>query len=659
MTIKTVIRVLLTLCLFPSFSNPSSAQCADSADTCSPGVPRLVRFRGAMKDSSGKPLTGIVGVTFAIYSEPTSGTPLWQETQNVQLDQQGQYAVLLGATANGGLPKELFSSGEPRWLGVQAQVPGESPRPRVMLVSVPYALESANAQTLGGLPPSAFLRAPASEPNGTATAPLARTIVSAAVGSDLPSSSSQSVDAAAGGSQIGSSRALISRTAPPNILYADQYAGGVPEAIRVCPSPGCVIYAYSRNANRNLGTIDPGSKAITLYLGPFTYNVSQITLQRELKIIGMGSGITFLQSVGGNKPVIVVPQAVNGVAVNVSLSGFRLIGSVGNSSQDGILWDSSGFANSGVWYSEINDLFITGFAGNGIHLVGANSNYSGMSQFVEFNRVIVFRPRGGGNGLRIEGAAYELYFNDCQIDGAAPGDGTNIFIGARPGSAYAVPTDINFRGLTMQSAAVGVQIEGGWALSFYSPHHEGVWGVYSVSADLGAALAGLTISDAGFQTSGSNNGGGYLLKVTTPAAYGIRFIHNHIMSPPDAVILATNGASIVYRDNLFFGTTNLPATTGITVQLAPSPSINIGGTHTVGLTSSTTPITTILSGLGPGEMVTFLTINGPVTFGSGGNINLMGSSALTVNGSITFVVSDLAGTPSLIPVSQWTAGVAQ
>jgi hypothetical protein len=456
-------------------------------------------------------------------------------------------------------------------------------------------------------------------------------------------------------SQIRDSNGVVSLRNLANILFADQFSGGVPDAVAACPAAGCVIYALSPNVNLNLGTIDPGSKQITLYLGPYTYNVTQITLRSELKIIGMGSGSTLLQSVNGNNPVIVIPQAINGVAANVLLSGFRLIGSANNTSEDAILWDSSGFMNSGVWYSEMRDIYITGFAGNGIHLVGTNANFTGISQFVEFNRVIVFRSKGGGNGLRIEGAAYELYFNDCEFDGTAAGDGTNIFIGGRPGNPFGIPIDINFRGLTSQLAATAVQIDGGWAISFYSPHHEFVWGVYSLTGDLGANIAGVTISDAGFQTSGVNNGTGYLLSVTNPTAQGIRFIHNNIMGPADTVVRSPNGLGIVYRDNVFFGNTNLPVTTGITTQLTPAATINIGGAHTVGLNRSAIPITTIQAGLGPGETATFFSLNGPVTFGAGGNINLMGINTLTINGSVTFVVSDLGPAPSWIPVSQWNA----
>ena len=59
-----------------------------------------------------------------------------------------------------------------------------------------------------------------------------------------------------------------------NILFAEQFSGGVPAAIDACPAAGCVIYAISPKVNRNLGNIDPGSKAITIYLGPYTYNVN-------------------------------------------------------------------------------------------------------------------------------------------------------------------------------------------------------------------------------------------------------------------------------------------------------------------------------------------------------------------------------------------------
>jgi len=41
------------------------------------------------------------------------GSPLFVETQNLQVDEQGRYTVLLGATQPDGLPLDLFTSGKP------------------------------------------------------------------------------------------------------------------------------------------------------------------------------------------------------------------------------------------------------------------------------------------------------------------------------------------------------------------------------------------------------------------------------------------------------------------------------------------------------------------------------------------------------------------
>src|SRR3990170_3753090 len=113
-------------------------------------VPPVMQFSGVLQDSAGRPLGGAQGVTFALYREQEGGAPLWLETQNVTADADGRFAALLGATTSAGVPMELFASGESRWLGVQANVPGELEQPRVLLVSVPYALKAADAETLGG-----------------------------------------------------------------------------------------------------------------------------------------------------------------------------------------------------------------------------------------------------------------------------------------------------------------------------------------------------------------------------------------------------------------------------------------------------------------------------------------------------------------------------
>src|ERR1035437_1303503 len=142
-------------------------------------VPNLITYSSTLNDASGGATLSArtVGVTFAIYRQQDGGAPIWLETQNVTTDASGHYSVLLGSTRAEGIPSDLFSALEERWLGVKAE--GQPEQARVMLVSVPYAFKAHEAETLGGLPPSAFVKAPPSDASvglpdvGTATSAVA------------------------------------------------------------------------------------------------------------------------------------------------------------------------------------------------------------------------------------------------------------------------------------------------------------------------------------------------------------------------------------------------------------------------------------------------------------------------------------------------------
>jgi hypothetical protein len=123
-------------------------------------VPRLVRITNSFHPANGQPAATVEGVTLSIYREEHDGAVLWQETQNVRIDAEGRYTAVLGSTLNDGMPLELFTSGEPRWLGVRFNRAGEVEQPRVQLTSVPYALKAVDADTLGGRPASAYLLSP-------------------------------------------------------------------------------------------------------------------------------------------------------------------------------------------------------------------------------------------------------------------------------------------------------------------------------------------------------------------------------------------------------------------------------------------------------------------------------------------------------------------
>ena len=101
---SVALAVCLSLCL--SLVPPVVGQ----TSTTTASLPRLVRFGGVLGNANGTPVTGLVGVTFALYSEQTGGAALWLETQNVTADSSGHYTALLGATKPDGLPSEMFTS---------------------------------------------------------------------------------------------------------------------------------------------------------------------------------------------------------------------------------------------------------------------------------------------------------------------------------------------------------------------------------------------------------------------------------------------------------------------------------------------------------------------------------------------------------------------
>ncbi len=691
---KSASNILIGLFLALMTPWVCDAQCRSDGNGCMQGVPHFIKLNGQIKNTIAGSRSAVVAVRFVIYDAATNGTALWQEVQNVAIDGQGHYELMLGVTAHDGVPTELFTSGEARWLGVQLLSPGVEEEPRVLIVSVPYALEAGDAQTLGGLPASAYSKAsPAvgaasesSAPAPSAVSTLITTNNPTSAGSASSTSATPSANAvsrtvgtlpkfAANGtledSQVIEANGGIAVRNLDNILFADHFPGGVPDAIAACPANGCIIYAVSPNVNLNLGTIDPGTKAITVYLGPFHFNVTQIILRKALKIIGMGAagGVTgsptcssalpcngtTLQSLNGNNPVFVIPQTNNTPATNVLLSGFRVSGAAGNKNQDGFFLDTSSTTNSGLWFSTIDDVFLDGFSGIPIHIRGRSNDFSAATEWTLFNNVIAFRTPGGGNALRLEGSVFELRFRNCEFDGQAIGDGTNIYIGGSRGAISGYPISIAFEGLVSQAAATAVQLDGAFNIVFNASHHEKLWGAYSVTNDTGIGTHGLTISDSYFAGDvGVNGGAGYELKIGTSLAYGVFFAHNQMYGNPDAVIAGTNLASVAYQDNLYTGDLPSPPTAGLTTQMNPGTIINIGGVHSVGLNTSATPITTIRGSLGPGEMVTFFTLGGSVRFSAGGNIDLMGSNTLMLTGSITFVRVDLGG---LLwkPVAQWNA----
>jgi trimeric autotransporter adhesin len=176
--IAAYLSPILGLCFTPGMYAQQAPEPAITPQAVAT-VPRLIRISNTFRPANGLPAAPVESATFSVYSAQTGGTPLWQETQNINVDAEGHYTVLMGLTLNDGVPLDLFSSSEPRWLGVQFNRPGETEQPRVRMASVPYALKASDSETLGGLPASAYLRAPSetSGSSGAASAGSAATTV--------------------------------------------------------------------------------------------------------------------------------------------------------------------------------------------------------------------------------------------------------------------------------------------------------------------------------------------------------------------------------------------------------------------------------------------------------------------------------------------------
>jgi hypothetical protein len=147
--------------------SPALSRAQSPSSTQSVVVPRLMTVSGVFQPADGQPPRAVETVTLSIYADATGGAPLWQETQTVSVEANGRYALLLGATRADGIPADVLAAGA-EWLGLRFDRSGEREGPRARLTSVPYALRSADADTLGGRPASAYLLAPpSSSPTGS------------------------------------------------------------------------------------------------------------------------------------------------------------------------------------------------------------------------------------------------------------------------------------------------------------------------------------------------------------------------------------------------------------------------------------------------------------------------------------------------------------
>ena len=354
-------------------------------------VPNVVNYNGTLTDASGRPLTAISGVTFSLYKASDGGAPLWMETQNLQPDSRGHFSAKLGSASGHGLPADVFASGEARWLGVRPQ--GQEEQPRVLLLSVPYALKALDAETLGGKPASAFL-----------TAPSANSGVSNPATNVTGSGTKDFIPMWTGKTRLGNSKVFQSTSGQIGIGTT---------------APGSMLDV--RGDGNFSGTLDAASAAINGNIGAsgnisaaqgITATGSMSGLQgvfgsstaSENAVVGINNGAGFSATAGINHDsgdlsygvsgqsysefgVGVLGYGVNFSSTYKTLAGLEPFGVVGDAQ------DMSGVIPVGVW----------GTADAGAGVVGENnSTVEPAGVFVNFNTGLAFEAEGKKGNCKID-----------------------------------------------------------------------------------------------------------------------------------------------------------------------------------------------------------------------------------------------------------------
>jgi hypothetical protein len=273
--------VLVCVCSNLAFSQQNANPATSSLTVAAAQLPRLVKFSGTLKDINGSPLTSITGVTFALYSQPSGGAPLWLETQNVQADKGGHYTVMLGSTKPDGLETELFVSEQAQWLGIQPQ--GQEEQARVLLVSVPYALKAGDAETLGGKPASAFMPATPSASAGSA---------SSGTNPSNPASSSGNLSAAGASTGTGTANFIPRWTSGSNLGNSKIFQSTAGNIGIGTTSPTATLDV---SGNTFLSGTSSSTFAMTVY------SPAQLAEVIEGPVTGVGAGLDLKSTGTGGK----------------------------------------------------------------------------------------------------------------------------------------------------------------------------------------------------------------------------------------------------------------------------------------------------------------------------------------------------------------------
>ncbi|ABF41745.1 hypothetical protein Acid345_2744 [Candidatus Koribacter versatilis Ellin345] len=475
-------RLLACVCLSLATCVAAFPQQDTSVSTSSNAVvPRLIRFSGQVKGA-----TGTVGITFSLHKSQQDSTSLWIETQNVKLDADGKYNVLLGSQK--AIPVELFSAAAAQWLSIHVENQAEQ---RVLLVSVPYALKAAEAETIGGHNATDFVT------TDKLTTVVKQELKVQKSSTDKPGATTNNV-----GSYVDSNATQVLTVTQNGTGVAINATAANDYAVKA-NSPNWAIVGRSTNTTGAtygvVGTVaSTGGTAIrgsaTSTTGG-TYGVSGTSASP----IGYGVSGQNTATTGNAVGLYGKTASSAGLAVRAQAS-----------SATAHLFSGTGSANSEIFY-------VDGL-GNVYGKTGYFSGYPDGNSYSSIGIIATGSSEGttantdGGAGGNFTGGS-----NSGSSNSNFAGNGINGYGGSVTGDNYAGAgvygaggSGANGNGTGTQFAGYGVRAQGGNNASTGSIYYTGGYGVYSQGGSSVAtnALGGVGVRAIGGQSTNGTGGTG-------------------------------------------------------------------------------------------------------------------------------------------------------
>ena len=307
-----------------------------------------------------------------------------------------------------------------------------------------------------------------------------------------------------------------------------------------------------------------------LYLPAGTI-LADVILKDFVNPIGLAKLITILKSPAGSTAAGCVMMAAG--PVRACLKNLSVVGN-GNANQKGIYLQAvgnGGVPNHGGWWnSGLDNVRVSGFAGDQIWLRGGGADFLKPHQFLTFKDVEAYTT-GTAAALRITGQVAQVdLLGHCQFDGpsSSGGTGTNIVVTREVNDAMGNVSDVapsairfgnvttqdNKRGYTIERAA-GVVIEGGW------------W--ENLAEGLEANTSAPLVRVKGVYTAnvGANAGAGWVMKAAGGALISAE--ENTFAGTVDKHFINSFGDGILQRNNITTAGTPV-VTDGITPNIGVS-----------------------------------------------------------------------------------------